>query len=285
MLEIIIITGLSGAGKSVAVKCFEDLGYFCIDNMPPELLGKMIELSRIGEAGPEKLAIVMDVRGGKFFSKLNDVLSEVEKDGVLFRVLFLEASDEVLIKRYKETKRTHPLSPDKGIQDGIIIERSILGGIKSRADLIIDTSTINIYELREKLKDHFGSASTEETLRTSVTSFGFKHGTPLDVDIVMDVRFLPNPYWIDDLKSLDGLDPRITEFVLENEAASDFFHRWLSLLEFLFPRYIKEGKTFLSIAVGCTGGRHRSVAVAEKTAKHFRDKGYVVTTNHRDIGR
>ena len=279
-----IITGLSGAGRSEAARCLEDLGYFVVDNLPPALLPKMAELgSRPG--GPGRVALVLDVRGGVFFGELSKALQELEELSVPSRILFLEASDGDLVNRYESTRRRHPLAPADRVVEGIRKERTMMEALRGDADLIIDTSGLTPHELRDRIRDAFSDAPPEESLQVSLVSFGYKYGAPRDADLVIDCRFLPNPHWIDELRPLPGTDDRVRTYVKGQQTYREFMRRLRSLLGFMVPGFVAEGKSYLTIAVGCTGGRHRSVVVTDDLAQFFRDKGLAPTIDHRDVDR
>jgi RNase adapter protein RapZ len=279
-----IITGLSGAGRSEAAKCLEDLGYFVVDNLPPALIGKMAELVS-SSAAPQRVAIVADVRGGVFFHDLENGLQILRQRQIPYRILFLEASDEVLLNRFGETRRKHPLAEDGSRAGGIRAERDLLQGLRGDADLIIDTSELTPRELRERVREAFTASPPEAGLHVAVVSFGYKYGVPRDADLVLDVRFLPNPYWIDWLRPLPGTEAPVRRYVTGQPMYAEFLSRLRSLLDFVLPGYVAEGKSYLTIAVGCTGGRHRSAVVADELAAYFRERGMSVTTDHRDLGR
>ena len=284
-MEFTIITGLSGAGKTEAVRCFEDMGYFCIDNLPPTLILKMAELCSLPGSKIKKVALVSDVRGGEFFDALSEALRELKKKNINRQILFLEASDETLVKRFKETRRRHPLARGGQIIEGIRKERELLGQLRGQADMIIDTSGSAAYELRDKIRTSFLGPQKRKGILITVVSFGYKYGVPMDADLVLDVRFLPNPNYIPDLQPLSGEDKKVKDFVLNREETKEFLQKYLDLLAFLLPHYVSEGKSHLTVALGCTGGTHRSVALAEETRKFLRKKGYNVIVRHRDIGR
>lgn len=281
--ELVIITGLSGAGRSEAIHTFEDLGYFCIDNLPPALLSRLVELTALPGSRIRRVAVVCDMRSMEFFDTLLDELASLEKLGQPYRVLFLEAADKVLVNRFKTTRRRHPLCETGSVIEGIRTERKGLAAIRDRADLILDTSELLPAQLREAIRRQFLSDNLRDTLSVSVSSFGFKYGLPIDADIVMDVRFLPNPFYIPKLRHKTGLDGAVRRFVLERDETATFLDRWMPLLTSLLPNYLLEGKHHLSVALGCTGGMHRSVVLAEKTADHLRSLGYDVSVRHRDI--
>jgi UPF0042 nucleotide-binding protein len=279
-----IITGLSGAGRSEAARCLEDLGYFVVDNLPPALLPKMAELgSRPG--GPGRVAIVLDVRGGVFFGELSKALTELGDFNVPSRILFLEASDEDLVNRYESTRRRHPLAPADRVVEGIRKERTMMEGLRGEADLIIDTSGLTPHELRDRVRDAFAEAPPEQSLQVSLVSFGYKFGAPRDADLVIDCRFLPNPHWVEDLRLLPGTDDRVRAYVRQQQQYREFLLRLRSLLGFMVPGFVAEGKAYLTVGVGCTGGRHRSVVVVEDLAAFFHEKGMSASVDHRDLDR
>lgn len=284
-LEFTIITGLSGAGKSEAVRCFEDMGYFCIDNLPATLIPRMAELCSLPGSKIKKVALVSDVRGGEFFDALFEALRELKSRAINYQILFLEASDEELVKRFKETRRRHPLAEAGQIIEGIEKERRILQGLRGSADMIIDTTNIENYELRDKIRSSFLGKQKQKAILITVFSFGYKYGVPIDADLVIDVRFLPNPHYINALRNLSGEDKPVKDFVLNRTETKRFLTKFKELMLFLLPHYISEGKTHLTIAIGCTGGTHRSVALANETYRFLAEKGYNVTIRHRDIGR
>ena len=281
--EFTIITGLSGAGMTEAAHALEDIGFFVIDNMPPALISKMVELSHAPGQEIENIALVVDARGGKNFDQLSDALLDLAKRGVSYRILFLTAADDVLIRRYEMTKRKHPLA-DR-VVDGIATERALTEPLREAADLVIDTSGMSVHDLRDRVVQTFSTASREERMRTTVLTFGFKHGLPLDADMVLDCRFLPNPYWVEELRPLPGTDERIKNFVLNNDQTTDFLERVEHLLDGLVPGFLHEGKRYFTVAIGCTGGRHRSVVVGERIAEMLRARGLPVGVRHRDVAR
>jgi RNase adapter protein RapZ len=279
-----IITGLSGAGRSEAAHCLEDLGYFVVDNLPPALLSKMAELtSRPG--GPARVSTVVDARGGVFFGELSKALEELKKVHADYRILFLEASDQDLVNRYEATRRRHPLAPGDRVVEGIRKERHILEELRGHADLVIDTSGLTPHELRDRIRESFATAPPEEGLQVSVVSFGFKFGAPRDADVQFDVRFLPNPHWVPELRSLPGTDERVRDYVEGQAGYGPFLDRVTALLDATVPGYVAEGKSYLTISVGCTGGHHRSVVVAEALGAYFRERGLPVIVVHRDLDR
>ncbi len=277
-----IITGLSGAGRSEAAKCLEDLGYFVVDNMPPALLPKMAELAA-RPGGPGRVATVVDARGGVFFGELSKALEELQGLSIPYRILYLEASDEDLVNRYAATRHRHPLAPADRVVEGIRKERLMMESLRGDADLIVDTSGLTPHELRDRLRPAFSDAPPEAGLQVSLISFGYKYGTPRDADFVIDVRFLPNPHWVDDLRPLPGTDDRVRTYVKGQQTYREFMRRLRALLGFIIPGFVAEGKSYLTVAVGCTGGRHRSVVIAEELAGFFRDKGLPVSVEHRDL--
>jgi len=283
-LDVTIITGMSGAGRSEAAHVLEDVGYFVIDNLPPMLIGKVAELARSTEK-PIRYALVVDVRSGDFLHDLSAAVDELRHHGAHTRVLFLDASDEVLVRRYEASRRRHPLSDTDRVSDGIARERALLEPLKGDSDLIVDTSSLNVHELRDRLRELFAEHVVDGVLQVNVVSFGYKHGLPIDVDLVFDCRFLPNPHWVDDLRPLTGLDADVREYVLSRPGTEAFLAQLDSLLELTLPGYEREGKSYLSIGVGCTGGRHRSVVVAEELGERLRRLGYRPTVHHRDVDR
>jgi UPF0042 nucleotide-binding protein len=279
-----IITGMSGAGRSEAAHSLEDLGFFVVDNLPPELLPKMAELSARPGA-PTRVAIVVDARGGVFFGELSRALEELGELKVDYRIVFLEASDDDLVRRYEATRRRHPLAPADRVVEGIRKERLMMESLRGDADLVIDTSGLTPHELRDRMRDAFSDGSPDHGLKVTLVSFGFKHGAPRDADLVLDVRFLPNPHWIDELRPLPGTDPKVRTYVVGQDQYRDFMQRLEALLDVLVPGYVREGKSYLTVAIGCTGGRHRSVVVAEELGEWFRAAGFPVVVAHRDVAR
>lgn len=280
----VLITGLSGAGRSEAAHSLEDLGYFVVDNLPPALLPTMAELvSRPG--GPTRIAIVVDARGGVFFGELSKALDELQQLRVDYRILFLEAADDDLVNRYEATRRRHPLAPADRVVEGIRKERLMMESLRGDAHLIIDTTGLTPHGLRDRIRVAFSEAPPEQGLQVSITSFGFKFGAPRDADLVLDVRFLPNPHWIDELRPLPGTEAPVRDYVQGQDQYTAFMERLEALLEVVVPGYIAEGKAYLTIAVGCTGGRHRSVVVSEELGRYFAERGIPVTVAHRDLSR
>ena len=278
--NFVIITGLSGAGKSNAIKVFEDMGYFCVDNLPAPLIPKFAELCLQSDGKVSKIALVIDIRGDLFLDDLNHNLDELHNMDIPYQILFLEASDDVLIQRFKETRRNHPLSPQGTISEGIRLERQKLSELRGRADKIIDTSRLKASELRSELRSQWAEFS--DKLLISIITFGYKHGIPIDTDLLMDVRFIPNPFYIPELRPLTGRDPAVQEYVFRSAECQEFLQKFTDLLKFLLPNYIKEGKTHLTIGIGCTGGQHRSIALGIKIGQMLEQEGYPVNVKHRD---
>lgn len=283
-MRFVIVTGLSGAGKTQATRTLEDLGYFCVDNLPPKLIPKFAELCTQSKGKIEKVALVIDIRGGVFFNDFFDSIKYLKDNEFEYEILFLEASDEVLIKRFKETRRSHPLSPDGRVLTGIALEREKLREIKNAADLIIDTSKYEIRHLRERINEAYGDKThPEKNLTITVLSFGFKYGIPVDSDLVFDVRFIPNPFYIPELKKYSGNDDPVKNYVLNQEETKTFIEKLMDMLRYLIPNYIKEGKRQLIISIGCTGGRHRSVAIANELYERLNSENYNSKIEHRDV--
>lgn len=281
--RLVIITGMSGAGKTQAVRALEDLGYFCVDNLPPALIPKFAELCSQSAGKVSRIALVVDIRGREFFDTLAQVLEEMEKQGQIYEVLFLEASDEVLIRRYKESRRRHPLAAQGRVSDGIVRERARLEPIRGRATHVIDTTGMATTKLREKLTSLFATGAQMQRMSITVVSFGFKHGLPLDADMVFDVRFLPNPFYVENLRRKSGVTPEVGEYIAKWPVSQQFQERLWSFVDYLIPHYVDEGKSHLIIAIGCTGGMHRSVYIAQKLYERLRNHGYKITIEHRDI--
>ncbi len=284
VLRILIITGLSGAGKTQTVNCLEDIGYYCVDNLPPALLTKFVELGVQSEGKIDKVALVMDARGGDFFHDLSRSLGELEQESIQYEILFLEASDEVLVRRFKESRRKHPLSGRWRLLEAIQIEKTMLEELRGQANVVIDTSSTTSRELREKLISLY-SEQAVNGFSINVVSFGYKMGIPLDSDLVIDVRFLPNPFYDPIMKTMTGLDQEVKDYVLDSAVTRSFNRRFMGLLKYLIPHYIKEGKTNLALSIGCTGGQHRSVVLAEYMAQQLVNMGYSVLVKHRDNAR
>ncbi|WP_165045992.1 RNase adapter RapZ [Adlercreutzia sp. ZJ138] len=286
MPELVVLTGMSGAGRTEAMHSFEDLGYFCVDNLPSSLLGDLVDLEGMpGQADARRrIAVVCDMRNSEYFFSLRDELDKLKERGVKVRILFLDADDEKLVARYKSSRRRHPLCADGGsILQGIQRERELMYGLRELANNVIDTTDLLPPQLRSTIRALFAPGSEQEGLSVTVYSFGFKHGAPADADLVIDVRFLPNPYYDPALRSLTGLDAAVRDFVMLRDETIEFTKRWYALLDCVMPGYVSEGKQQLAIAVGCTGGQHRSVALAEATGDHLKARGYRVSVAHRDL--
>ena len=284
--DFVVITGYSGAGKSTAMQVFEDAGYFCVDNLPPEMIAGLVDLFMHEGSKVERAAVVSDVRGREYFEALHKVLVGLDHDGIAHRVLFLEADDETLLTRYKETRRRHPLAPGGSVTEGIAQERAILEKLKEHAEAVIDSTGLKASTLRRKIADEFLPREPLTRLAVTFQSFGFKHGPPRDADLTFDVRFLPNPHWEPELRPLTGHDRRVAEYVGRQDALAEFYARLVPLLDFLIPQYLKEGKAHLMVAIGCTGGRHRSVVIAEDLAARYADHEAVfVEAVHRDVDK
>jgi UPF0042 nucleotide-binding protein len=271
-VDLVVITGYSGAGKSEAIAAFEDGGYFCVDNLPPRMIGALGELFRHEGSGVRRAAIVSDVRGGGYFEELVEVLDQLEEGGLDPTLLFLEASEEALVDRFKETRRRHPMAPNGRVLEGIRSEREIVAPLRERADVVMDTSDLTGWMLRRRVvTELLGPKGARGKLAVTIITFGFKNGPPREADLLLDVRFLPNPHYREDLRPLTGLDPKVVDHVEAGELAREFYQRLFPLLDFVLPAYVTEGKTHLTIAIGCTGGRHRSVTVADRLASHLAD--------------
>lgn len=285
-MEFLIISGLSGAGKSRAASVMEDLGYFCVDNLPVPLIPKFAELGMGGNGEYDRVVLVTDIRGGTNFEGLFQALDRLTAMKCSYRILFMDASDATIIKRYKETRRVHPLGEEcASLEQAIEMERQVLSPLRERADWIVDTTGLTLGQLRSKLLSLFSKGTEEGKMEVHVLSFGFKHGVPMEADLVFDVRFLPNPYYVPELRGLTGLDEGVRDYVFSNPQSDEFLKRLSDFVSYLLPRYAEEGKTSLTIAVGCTGGHHRSVAVAHALAQFVTGQGFPVTESHRDMGR
>jgi UPF0042 nucleotide-binding protein len=283
-VDLVVITGYSGAGKSEAIAVFEDSGYFCVDNLPPRMIGSLGELFGLEGSGVRRAAVVTDVRGGDYFADIQTVLGELESSGLGPRVVFLEADEQTLVDRFKETRRRHPLAPDGSVVDGIRAEREVLGPLRERADVVLDTTGLSGAMLRRRIASELLAPHEQSKLALTLLTFGFKNGPPRESDLVLDVRFLPNPHYREDLRPLTGLDPPVVEHVEAGDLAREFYDRLLPLLDFLLPAYVAEGKTHLTLAIGCTGGRHRSITVAARIAEHLADHEDVSLRQvHRDV--
>jgi UPF0042 nucleotide-binding protein len=283
-LDITIVTGLSGAGRSEAANVLEDLGFFVIDNLPPLLIPKVAELARAPGRPPTRYALGTDVRSGAL-DDLHLALEQLREAGARTRILFLEAADDVLVRRYEASRRKHPLGENERMTLAIAEERALLEPLRAEADVVIDTSNTNVHQLRDRLRDLFAAGPSEHSLQTNIVSFGFKHGLPLDVDLVFDCRFLPNPHWVESLRPLPGTDPKVKRYVMKQAETEAFLGELERLFRLLLPAYVKEGKSYLSIGVGCTGGHHRSVVLAEELARVFERLGFPARVHHRDLER
>ena len=283
-MRFIIVTGLSGAGKSEATNTLEDMGYFCVDNLPPKLIKKFAEVCKQSQGSIDKVALVMDIRGGIFFDDLFESLSELSREQFQYEILFLDTSDEVLVNRFKEKRRSHPLAPGGRVITGIELERQKLRDVKDKADVIIDTSKYAIKDLREEMARKFGDKEMpEKQMAITILSFGFKYGIPVDSDLVFDVRFIPNPFYIPELKPFSGNDEPVKNYVMDQIETQTFLEKANDMFEFLIPNYQKEGKRQLIISIGCTGGRHRSVAIANSIYETLHSNNHDVYVEHRDI--
>jgi RNase adapter protein RapZ len=284
-LDVTVVTGMSGAGRSASADVLEDLGFFVIDNLPPALIPKVAELGR-GREGASRFALVVDTRAGEFLPDLDSALAELRDSGARTRVLFLDASDDVLVRRFDATRRRHPVAESHRVSDSITRERELLEQIKGQADIVLDTSELNVHELRDRLRELFGEPNGGPSgLQTSIVSFGYKHGLPLDVDLVFDCRFLPNPHWVESLRPLPGTDAKVRRYVMKQEETQAFLEELGRMFSFLLPAYVREGKSYLSIGLGCTGGRHRSVVIAAEVARLLERLGFPARVHHRDLDR
>lgn len=283
MNEFIVITGLSGAGRSQAADSLEDLGWFVIDNLPPALIPKVSELA--SSEGSSIARVVLAVGTGPYHDEVLPALQALERKGVRLRIVFLEASTDVLVRRYESTRRRHPLAVDRSLAGAIEAERQLLQSVKEEADVVVDTTELNVHQLRARMIDLFGADAPEIGMQTTVMSFGYKHGLPLDTDLVIDCRFLPNPHWVEDLRPQTGLDEPVRDYVMGQPVTAEFLEELTSLLELLLPAYVAEGKSYLTLALGCTGGHHRSVVIAEEIASRLSALGYDPKVSHRDIDR
>jgi UPF0042 nucleotide-binding protein len=284
-LNIAVVTGLAGSGKSVAIRALEDRGFFCIDNLPVRLIPQFVELCEGYGEGIQRIALGVDLRASQFLQSWPEVLAGLRRDGYCVDVLFLDASDEVLLRRFSETRRPHPLAGDGSVQEAIGRERKALEGMRALADKVIDTSALNVHELKREIDDQFSQSSDPRRMNLFLTSFGYKYGTPPDADIIMDVRFLPNPFFVHELRDKKGLEPDVEEFVLKREETNGFLERLYTLLEFALPYYVQEGKSSLTVALGCTGGRHRSVVLVEELKRRLQAKPFRIHVKHRDIDK
>ncbi len=284
-LRFVIITGMSGAGRSYAIKCLEDLGYFCVDNLPTTLIPTFAELCAHSNRDIRMIALGVDIREGEYLAHLLETLAELRAQGHKPEVLFLEAADETLVRRYQETRRRHPLAGEGSVLEGIRAERRTLSNLRESADRIIDTTGLSVHQLKERLIEGYGTQRTRDALTVSLMSFGFKHGAPYDADLVFDVRFLPNPHFVDSLKRLDGRDAAVETFVMSFEESRTLLAKIEDLLHFLLPLYQREGKAYLTVALGCTGGRHRSVTLVELLRRSLESTGLSPVVRHRDLDR
>ena len=283
-MKVVVVTGLSGAGKTNAMDWFEDRGFYCVDNMPPALIANFIELTKSSKKQIEKAAFVFDARGGAYFSDMKEYINLLKSDeNIDCRILFIEASERTLIKRFNETRRAHPLAAGRTTKEVIAAEREELKEIRDLSDYIIDTTNLKVAELKQEISKIFEEGSGKSSFLINIKSFGYKRGIPIEADLVLDMRFIPNPYYLPSLKRLTGNNKKVSSYVLRQKVTQDFIKAELEMLEMLIPAYIKEGKYHLNIAFGCTGGQHRSVATADEVAKELRAKGYRVTLEHRDI--
>jgi len=284
-ITFVVLTGMSGAGKSFAIKCLEDMGFFCVDNLPTTLIPTFADLVARSQETPPRVALGVDVRAGEYLPHLIEAIDALRARGHRVEVLFLEASDEALVRRYHETRRRHPLAGEGQVLDGIRAERRALAYLREIADRLIDTSALNVHQFKDQLVTLYGSPATRRGLAPALISFGFKHGIPIDADLVLDVRFLPNPHFVPELRLLDGRDARVSEFIFKHEESRELLRRLQHLLDFLLPAYQREGKAYLTIAVGCTGGRHRSVSLVEELRRWLEERGFPPSVMHRDIDR
>lgn len=282
-IDVILVTGMSGAGRSTATRALEDIGWFVVDNLPPTLMTNVVDYVA-QRTGSRKVAVVADVRGGQLFEELQESLKTIKSAGHDLRVLFLEAGDESLVRRYESSRRPHPLQRDDSLLGAVQRERKLLSDLRADADIVIDTSSLNVHELRRSIEGSFGD-DDHAKLRATVMSFGFKYGIPLDADLVADLRFLPNPYWDPNLKDLTGLDAAVNDYVVSNPEAQDFLTKYAQIIDLVEDGYVREGKRFVTIAMGCTGGKHRSVAMAENLSARLVKSGVEVRVVHRDLGR
>jgi len=282
-LRVVIITGLSGSGKSTALRALEDIGFFCVDNLPVILLPKFLSITTVSSPEIKQVALVMDLRERSFLNKYGRIFSGLKKKGYKIEILFLESSDESLLHRFSETRRKHPLSERGMIMEGILLEREKFSSLKKMADKIIDTTSLNVHQLKDTVQRQFQTSAKNKKMAINITSFGYRYGLPVDADLVFDVRFLPNPYFVEQLKKYDGNNADVRNFVLQNKESKKFLEKIKDLMTLLIPLYEKEGKVRLNIAVGCTGGKHRSVAMANKISSFFSSMKYVVNLSHRDI--
>jgi UPF0042 nucleotide-binding protein len=284
-ITFVVVTGMSGAGKSFAIKCLEDMGFFCVDNLPTTLMPTFADLIVRSQQSPQRVALGVDVRAGEYLPHLIGAIDELRARGHRVETLFLEASDETLVRRYHETRRRHPLAGEGQVLDGILAERKALANLREIAERIIDTSALIVHQFKDQLVTLYGSPRARAGLATALNSFGFKHGIPIDADLVCDIRFLPNPHFVDGLRALDGRDERVREFIFKHEESRELLRRLGDLLDFLLPAYQREGKAYLTVAIGCTGGRHRSVSFVEELRRFLDARGFPPSVMHRDMER
>ncbi|MCX5849193.1 MAG: RNase adapter RapZ [Deltaproteobacteria bacterium] len=284
-MRVVIITGLSGSGKSTALRALEDIGFFCVDNLPVILLPKFLAITTVSSPEIKKVAMVMDLRERSFLDKYKRIFAGLKEKGYKIEILFLESSEESLLHRFNETRRVHPLSKRGLIMEGISLEREKLSSLKKMADKIIDTTSVNVHQLKDIVQRHFLPSSRNRKMVINITSFGYRYGVPVDADLVFDVRFLPNPYFVESLKNYDGNNTGVKNYVLQNKESKEFLEKILDLMKMLIPLYEQEGKVRLNIAMGCTGGRHRSVVMTDKLGSYFSSMKYLVNLNHRDISK
>ena len=284
-LRVVIITGLSGSGKSTALRALEDIGFFCVDNLPVILLPKFLSITTSSSPEIKQVAMVMDLRERSFLDKYQRIFTGLKEKGYKIEILFLESSDDSLLHRFSETRRIHPLSERGMIMEGILMEREKLSSLKKMADKIIDTTSVNVHQLKDVVQRHFSPSSRHKKMVINVTSFGYRYGLPVDADLVFDVRFLPNPYFVENLKNYDGHHADVQDYVMQNKESKKFLEKILDLMNLLIPLYEKEGKVRLNVAMGCTGGKHRSVVMANKLGSYFSSMKYMVNLNHRDINK
>ncbi len=283
-LKLVIISGISGSGKSTTIHQFEDMGFFCVDNIPMELIPKFLELCVKSGNEIEKVAVVVDIREKKFLKKYNEVLIDIQKKGFTYQVLFLDASDDVLLRRFKETRRRHPLA-EASVLEGLALEREMLADVKESSDLVINTSDYSIHDLRDVLRKQFESTIQSRQISISLVAFGFKYGIVYDADMIFDVRFLPNPYFVDSLRDRTGKAHEVIQYVCDRKETQEFLARFYDFLDYLLPLFIQEGKSYLTLGFGCTGGHHRSVVIVDNVKKHLEEKGCKTSVRYRDIDR